>query len=117
MAEVPSNKPTRVMVRANSMTRRVHSGVVPVAGKIKLTDLIKQALTQTVIDIGQIDAKQKRELNAAVKAGVLDKGKGGPYPNLKTVWACKGFNFVQNRQDSINIMTSIAASEGRLIQN
>lgn len=63
-----------------------------------LTEIVKRALVETVTDIGQLTAAQKRELNAAVKRGWLSRGKGGPFPILKTVWACPAFDFDASRR-------------------
>lgn len=42
-----------------------------------------------------------RELNYAVKHGVLAKGKGGPFPILKTVYAVPGFDFRADREAGV----------------
>ena len=63
-----------------------------------LTEIVKCALVETVTDIGQLSESEKRELNRAVKRGWLSKGKAGPFPRLKTVYACPAFNFTANRE-------------------
>lgn len=62
-----------------------------------ITPTVKRALLETVTDIGQLTAQEKRELTRAVKAGYLSKGKGGPYPIVKTVYAGPGFDFAADR--------------------
>lgn len=65
-------------------------------------NIIECAIVNPVCDIGQFDSKTLRELNKAVKAGILSKGKGGPYPMLKTMYAVAGFNFMADRENIIN---------------
>ncbi len=63
-----------------------------------LTPIVKRALVETVTDIGQLTPAQLRELNDAVDAGYLAKGKGGPYPKSKIVYAHPGFDFAAERE-------------------
>lgn len=63
-----------------------------------LTEIVKYAMVNTVVNIGQLTPQQKRELEAAVKKGYLSKGKGGPFPAIKTVYAHPGFDFVADRE-------------------
>lgn len=63
-----------------------------------LTEIVKRALVETIVDIGQLTKTEKRELNAAVKRGYLSKGKGGPFPKEKTVYAHPGFDFGVDRE-------------------
>jgi len=60
--------------------------------------IVERALDETVTDTGQLTPKEQRELSKAVKNGVLSKGKGGPYPVVKTVYAARGFDFAAARQ-------------------
>jgi hypothetical protein len=60
--------------------------------------IVERALEHTVTDIGRLTPEEQRELSKAVKAGVLSKGKGGPYPVVKTVYARRGFDFAADRQ-------------------
>lgn len=69
-----------------------------------LTPIVTRALTQTITDIGQVTDAEKRELNRAVKAGYLSKGKGGGFPILKTVYAHPGFDFAADRREQVGIM-------------
>lgn len=59
--------------------------------------IIKRALVETVTNIGQISHQDRLDLEYAVRKGWLSKGKGGPYPMLKTVYAHPGFNFEASR--------------------
>lgn len=65
-----------------------------------LPEIITRALTQTVTDIGQLTKKEIQDLEKYVRKGILEKGKGGPYPKLKNVYALKGFNFQNHRIES-----------------
>jgi hypothetical protein len=60
--------------------------------------IVERALDQNVTDIGQLTREEQRELSKAVKNGLLSKGKGGPYPLLKTVYGRRGFDFAAARQ-------------------
>jgi hypothetical protein len=60
--------------------------------------IVERALDQTVTDIGQLTPEEQRELSKTVKNGLLSKGKGVPYPLLKTVYARRGFDFAAARQ-------------------
>lgn len=62
-------------------------------------------------DIGQLDKTTMKLLNKAVKDGILEKGKGGPYPKLKTIYAVKGFDFSADRQNHINMAMFVASAE------
>jgi hypothetical protein len=62
-----------------------------------LHPIIKRALLETVVNTGQLTSQEERELNKAVRKGWLSKGKGGPWPILKTVWARPGFDFAADR--------------------
>jgi hypothetical protein len=73
----------------------------PKPRKPVLTPIVIRALTETVTDIGQLSRIELRELAYAVKYGVLAKGKGGPYPILKMVYAPSGFDFVVDRESQI----------------
>jgi hypothetical protein len=79
-----------------------------------LTEIVKRALVYTVTDIGQLSATEKRELNAAVKRGYLSKGKGGPFPALKTMYAHPGFDFIADRQREVDEAMRIAAIDDRM---
>lgn len=59
----------------------------------ELPAIVKRALVETVTDIGQLSKSELYQLNKHVKRGWLSKGKGGPFPLLKTVYAHPGFDF------------------------
>lgn len=61
------------------------------------TPIVVRAFKQTVTNLGQLSHQQQLELDYAVKHGILCKGKGGPYPILKTIYAAPGFNFAADR--------------------
>src|SRR5690349_6101048 len=63
----------------------------------ELPAIVKRALVETVTDIGQLTAAEKYQLNKYVKRGWLSRGKGGPFPILKTVYAHPGFDFAASR--------------------
>jgi hypothetical protein len=69
--------------------------------------IVERALDQTVRDIGQLTPEEQRELSKAVKHGVLSKGRGGPYPVVKTVYARRGFDFAAARQLHIDYAMSL----------
>jgi hypothetical protein len=64
-------------------------------------DVVKRALVSTVTDIGQLTADERRALSTAVARGWIAKGRGGPYPCIKTVYALPGYDFSGERQRSI----------------
>ena len=66
-----------------------------------LTEIVKRAPRETICDIGQLSKDELRQLNAAVKRGWLSKGKGGPFPKLKTMYACASFDFEADREREI----------------
>lgn len=72
-------------------------------------ELIHQALTRTITNIGQLTPSQIRTLDGFVKKGWLSKGKGGPFPAIKTVYAYPGFDFANDRQRHIDHAMFLAA--------
>ena len=76
-----------------------------------LPDIIIRALRHTVTDIGQLTADEKKALNKYTKLGILDKGKGGPFPMPKTVYAVHGFDFAADRTEQVNQILRIAKME------
>jgi hypothetical protein len=63
-----------------------------------IPEVVKIAMVSTVTDIGQLSKQQVRDLNKFVALGVLIKGKGGPYPKEKTVYALIGHDIKANRE-------------------
>lgn len=79
------------------------------ARALLLPEIVKRALSQTVADIGQLSQNEKKILNAYVKQGVISKGKGGGFPNVKTVYAFPNFDFVTDRERQVKNTLMIAA--------
>ena len=69
--------------------------------------IVKRAMLDTVTDIGQLTAQELNQLTQAVRKGYIAKGRGGPYPALKTVYALPGFDFAENRRQWIEFMMSL----------
>jgi hypothetical protein len=61
---------------------------------------VKHAEKDHVTDIGQLSADDKKALDAAVKAGVLKKGKGGVFG--KTQYASPDFDFENETKKELN---------------
>ena len=79
-----------------------------------LTEIIKRALVETIVDIGQLTPAEKRELKRAVAKGYLSKGKGGPFPKEKTVYARPGFDFAADREREVTVAMALHDLEKRL---
>ena len=73
-----------------------------------LPEIVKRALVSTVTDIGQLTPVDKRELERAVKRGYLSKGRGGPFPAIKTVYAFPGYDFAEARRMIVAEMMELA---------
>lgn len=67
-----------------------------------LPEIVKRAMVDTITSIGQLSKSDINTLNSYVKKGWLSKGKGGPFPMPKTVYACAGFNFEASRKAHLN---------------
>lgn len=65
---------------------------------ITTQDWIDEATSGTVVNIGQLDKPTVNALNRLVMQGVLAKGRGGPFPAIKTVYAIAGFDFAADRE-------------------
>lgn len=76
-----------------------------------IPDIVKRAALHTITDIGQITPQDKRQLNKYIKLGMLTKGKGGPYPRLKIVYAIKGHDFISERKEWIKEVIRISDYE------
>lgn len=74
----------------------------------ELPEIVRRAMTETVVNIGQLTPSEKRTLDRYVKKGWLSKGKGGPFPLLKTVWAFPGYDFALWRQRYVDHMLALA---------
>lgn len=64
----------------------------------RFTEIVQRALVHTITNMGQLSHAEKLQLEYAVRHGWLSKGKGGPFPILKTVYACPGFDFAADRE-------------------
>lgn len=70
--------------------------------------IVKRAMVETVVDIGQLSNSEKYQLNKAVKRGWLAKGKAGPFPRIKTVYAVPTFDFAASRERYVNLALALA---------
>jgi len=75
-------------------------------GSTSIPAIVMRAMTDRVVDIGQLSDQEIKDLNKYVKKGVLIKGKGGPFPKPKTVYAIKGFDFEKNRTEEVEQILS-----------
>jgi hypothetical protein len=75
--------------------------------KDEIPDIVKRAMLNPITDIGQLGKNEKKSLNLYVKKGVLAKGRGGPFPALKTVYALAGYDFVKARNEVIEQVKQI----------
>lgn len=82
-----------------------------------LPEIIRRALIETVVDIGQLSKSEIYQLNKYVKKGWLSKGKGGPFPRMKTMYAHPSFDFVADREREIDHAMAICDLEERLRAN
>ena len=73
--------------------------------------IVERALVETVVNIGQLSREDCQELDKAVRKGWLSKGRGGPYPILKTVYAVPGFDFEADRQAHVDYFCRLAEFE------
>jgi len=74
---------------------------------LEIPEIVKRAMLNPITDIGQLNKEEKRPLEKFVKMGVLIKGKGGPFPALKTVYAITGYNIAAARKRNIEEMLKI----------
>jgi hypothetical protein len=77
------------------------------------TEIVQWARLFSVCDMGQITTMQRRELDRAVAAGYLVKGKGGPYPVLLNVYAHPGYDFAEERVAEIAAIEYLKKSVGK----
>jgi hypothetical protein len=83
----------------------------------ELPEVVKRAMVETVTDTGQLSKAEVYQLNKYVKRGWLSRGKGGPYPILKTVYACPGFDFAASRERYVEAAMAVYEVEKRLRAN
>lgn len=72
-----------------------------------LPEIVRRALVETVCDIGQLSRSEIYQLNKYVRKGWLSRGKGGPFPILKTVYACPGFDFNASRERYVSHLMTL----------
>lgn len=80
----------------------------------ELPEIVKRVMVGTVTDIGQLSKSEIYQLNKYVKKGWLSRGKGGPFPILKTVYACPGFDFEASREQYVAAAMAAYDIEKRL---
>lgn len=77
--------------------------------------IVRQAMRETITDIGQLSEAEVATLEAYAKKGWLSKRQGGPYPALKTVWARPGYPFEGARAEAIRDMLAMSARLGETV--
>jgi len=82
-----------------------------------IPEIVRRAMVETIVSIGQLSDSDKRILDRYVKRGWLSKGKGGPFPRLKTVYACPTFDFAADRKQAIAAAMAICDIEQQLRDN
>lgn len=80
----------------------------------KLPEIVRRAMVETVTDIGQLSKAEIYQLNKYVKKGWLSRGKGGPFPMLKTVYAHIDYDFDAARQAYVDEAMAAYEIEKRL---
>lgn len=71
------------------------------AGRPIFTPIVERAMLHRICDLGQFTHAERLQVERAVRNGVLSKGKGGPYPKLKTVYAAVHFDFARDREAGV----------------
>lgn len=89
----------------------------PVACRCSRKVPTRRAFVETVCDIGQLSKPEIYQLSKYVKRGWLSKGKGGPFPILKTVYTCPGFDFAASRDRYVEEAFRLADIEKQLRAN
>lgn len=72
---------------------------------------VKRAQTETVVSIGQLTARDKIELDKAVKAGIIEKGRGGGFPQIKTVYGKPGTDFAAEHDVNIEQLKALSRKD------
>ena len=83
----------------------------------ELPEIVRRAMIETVTDIGQLTRSDLYMLNKYVKKGWLSKGKAGPFPRLKTVYAHPSFDFTASRERYVEEAMRMYQVEQRLRAN
>ena len=74
--------------------------------------IVERALKEGhVTDLGQLTDEEVKALKAAVKRGVLKKGKGGGFPVLKTVYAHPDFDIQGQHAAELSRLDHAAAMD------
>lgn len=79
-----------------------------------LPEIVRRAMAETVCDVGQLSKSESYQLNKYVRKGWLSKGKAGPFPKLKTVYAVPGFDFATSRERHVNHIIALAELETQI---
>ena len=74
-----------------------------------LPAIVTRALFETVTDIGQLTKEERRTLDAYAKKGWLAKGRGGPFPILKNVYAFPSYDFQGEREQAVKLLLALAS--------
>jgi hypothetical protein len=82
------------------------------AGSKQYHPIVQRALKEGhVTDLGQLTDVEKKALKAAVKNGLLKKGKGGGFPVLKTVYAPPAFDIAGHHTAELARLDHAAAMD------
>lgn len=96
-----------VRQRAKFGARSRAGDVCSCDGESGIPEIVRRALTETVVCIGQVTEQERRTLEKYVRRGWLSKGQGGPFPKIKTVYAFPGFDFNEQRQRYVDHMVRL----------
>jgi len=65
-------------------------------------------MKDVIVDIGQLTDADKKHLNKLVKNGLIQKGKGGPFLMIKTVYAPLWYDIEGQRKVDIKYLISLS---------
>jgi hypothetical protein len=80
---------------------------------LPVADIVAHALETPVVSIGQLSPEQKKELEKAVRDGILKKGQGGGFAKTKTVYANPSYDIEGEHQKEIDKMVGSTGSAWR----
>lgn len=83
----------------------------------EIPEIVRRALVETVTDIGQLSQSERYQLNKYVKRGWLSRGLGGPFPQLKTVYAHPGYDFAEWRRCYVDRMIRLSELDQEIQAN
>ena len=66
-----------------------------------LPKIVQRAILDTVTNLGQLSEDDVKTLDKYTRRGWLSKGRGGPFPKPKTVWAHPGYDFATARREKV----------------